>query len=102
MAIAPGSPVWPRVAEHVDGVHMTASGARAFWYTPRPEDPRRSARPQAFAGMTATGLDSPLDMWEAESTAWFTWHFTSAERLGTVANRPILRRGCQRDPGRQG
>jgi len=82
--MAPGSPIWARVAEQVDAVHMTAAGANAFWRTPTAADPRRGPRLRALANLTSAGLGSPLDMWEAESTVWFRWRFTAAAPAGHV------------------
>lgn len=82
--LAPGTPVWPQLARQLDAVHMTATGALAFWRTPRRSEPRYTARLRLLAAMTEAKMGSPLDMWEAESTIWFRWRFTSETPLGRL------------------
>lgn len=82
-AIAPDPPCWPRVAEHVDAVHMTAEGALAFPCTPAPGDLPQAGLVSAFAKRIAGR--GPLDFWEAERTIWFRWRFSKARRIGDIA-----------------
>ena len=34
--------------------------------------------------MTEAKMGSPLDMWQAESTIWFRWHFSNQTPLGPL------------------
>jgi hypothetical protein len=80
--LAPEAPYWPRVAEHLDAVHMTAAGALAFPCTPAPGDLPQAGLITAFAKRIAGR--GPLDFWEAERTIWFRWRFSQARHIGDI------------------
>ena len=87
IAIAPGpvKDIWATVARRYDAVHMTEQGATvAFHRTPRAGEPGRDDRLRVLHAVLDAGLGSPLDMWEAESTIWFGWHFADVRDLGLV------------------
>ena len=87
VTIAPGpvKDMWATVAQTFDAVHMTAQAASvAFHRTPRPGEPGRDERLRVLHALTGAGLGSPLDMWEAESTIWFGWHFADVRDLGLL------------------
>ncbi len=83
-AMAPGTPIWPQMKRIVDGVHMTADGARAFLRTPASKDPRYSRHVRVLGALSGKGTH-PLDLWESERTIWFRWCFSDAKRVGDVA-----------------
>lgn len=83
--------VWQEIASRFAGAHMTSHGARAFWRQPAPSESRWLERLGVLQVMKESGLGTPLDWWEAESTIWFGWHFCAKERIGDLAVPEIPR-----------
>lgn len=77
--------LWQEMASRFAGAHMTANGAVAFWRQPAPSETRWLERLGVLQVMTETGLGTPLDWWEAESTIWFDWRFSTKERIADIA-----------------
>lgn len=73
--------MWGRIADHVDAIHMTADGCRAFIQQPDSNGAVGALRLPVAAYLEREGMGCPLDWWEAESTLWTRWRFTHAERL---------------------
>jgi hypothetical protein len=61
-------PRWAAVGEQFDGIHLTVEGLICT---------------QGVAIGTDRG-PALLESWDAESTSWLRWSFTSVERLGSV------------------
>jgi len=77
--------VWRQMAHRFAGTHMTADGALSFWRQPAPSEPRWLERMGALLALKEMGYGTPLDWWEAESTIWFEWCFSSKERIADVS-----------------
>lgn len=77
--------VWRRMGSRFAGAHMTTTGALSFWRQPAPSEPRWLERLGTLRVLKEMGYGTPLDWWEAESTIWFGWHFSTMERVADVA-----------------
>jgi hypothetical protein len=81
-------PDWSALSEQFDGIHLTVEGL---------------IRTQGVEVETDRG-PAMLQSWDAESTAWLRWSFTSVERLGSIrdpSHEPFefsreVRRGMRR------
>jgi hypothetical protein len=79
-------PLWPQVARHVDGAHMTHQGARAY-LRPPVDDGRHDLhmiRLHAARYISDQHLGHPLDWWYSESTYWAHWAFGAVQRVDDI------------------